>query len=136
VEIDALLLRQIHPDFVQNGRPTSQVFKPTPKDEDLLSVDNGSMIAPQTAWEKFTSKPGNRSIGVLGVTYGECTQQQLAVIEDGAPEPEHCSIDFSGLTRGAIDKKAKLLTHFAIKRDWLFRAASDRSGPGEQAKGC
>ena len=38
---DTLLLRQIHPGFIQGGRVTSQAFRPTPKDEFLLSVDNG-----------------------------------------------------------------------------------------------
>ena len=41
VDSETLFLRQIHPTFVQNGRPTSQAFRPTPKDENQLSVYNG-----------------------------------------------------------------------------------------------
>ena len=33
-----ILLRQIHPIWIQQGRVTSQAFRPTPKDENKLSV--------------------------------------------------------------------------------------------------
>jgi len=45
-----LLLRQINPAFVQLGRVTSQAFRPTPKDHDLLSAYNGDLIEPEPAW--------------------------------------------------------------------------------------
>jgi len=35
---NTLLLRQVHPSFVQDGKITSQVFRPTPKDENKLSM--------------------------------------------------------------------------------------------------
>ena len=35
---NTLLLRQIHPAFIQQNTITSQAFRPTPKDEKLLSV--------------------------------------------------------------------------------------------------
>lgn len=40
---DTLLLHQIHPSFIQYGRVTSQAFRPTPKDEGFLSVDDGDI---------------------------------------------------------------------------------------------
>lgn len=43
------LLRQIHPNFVQAGRVTSQAFRPTPKDENHLSVYDGDQIQPEAA---------------------------------------------------------------------------------------
>jgi hypothetical protein len=121
VEADTLLLRQVHPNFVQNGRPTSQAFRPTPKDEFLLSVENGSRIQPGAAWERFTSSPDCRSAGVMAITFSECSEQELPVIEDGKPFPEHCSIDFSNLTVSLVDRKAKILVRCAVQRDWLFR---------------
>jgi hypothetical protein len=39
-----LLLRQVHPSFIQHGRVTSQVFRPTLKDKRLLSVYDGDLI--------------------------------------------------------------------------------------------
>lgn len=118
---ETLLLRQIHPSFVQNGRPTSQAFRPAPKDENLLSVDNGSRIQPKASWERFTNAPNCRSAGVMAITFAECSAEELPVIEDGAPFPEHCSVDFSKFTRGTIEKKAKVLARCAVERDWLFR---------------
>lgn len=53
---DTLMLRQIHPNFIQNGRVTSQAFRPTPKDESRLSVDNGDMITPEACWKRFTAQ--------------------------------------------------------------------------------
>ena len=118
---ETLLLRQIHPSFVQLGRPTSQAFRPTLKDEYLLSVDDGSKIQPRASWERFTSTPDSRSAGVMAVTFAECKEQELPVVEDAAPFPEHCSIDFSNLTESSVKRKAKVLVSHAIQRDWLFK---------------
>jgi hypothetical protein len=123
VDSETLLLRQINPGFVQLGRPTSQAFRPTPKDEYLLSVEDGSRISPRASWERFNKAPDCNSVGVMGVSFAECTEQELPVIEDGDPFPEHCSIDFSNLTKGLIEKKAKFLAKYAVERDWLCRAS-------------
>ena len=52
-----LLLRQIHPSFIQAERITSQAFRPTPKDENKLSVDNGDQISADAAWQRFSRQP-------------------------------------------------------------------------------
>lgn len=121
MDSETLLLRQINPSFVQNGRPTSQAFRPTPKDENFLSVDDGSRVQPEASWKRFTSNPDCRSAGVMAVTFAECLGQGLPVIEDGDPYLEHCLIDFSSLPRGSVERKAKVLVRYAIQRDWLFR---------------
>jgi len=56
------VLRQIHPGFVQDGRPSSQAFRPTPKDEQKLSVYDGDQITPANAFEHYTQalKPGEQ----------------------------------------------------------------------------
>jgi hypothetical protein len=117
---ETLLLRQIHPSFVQNGRPTSQAFRPTPKDRDRLSVDDGSKIEAKTSWERFTGTLGFESVGVLAVTVAECSEQHLPVIADGEPYPEHCFIDFSGVLKKTAERKAKVLAFHAVQRGWLF----------------
>jgi len=117
---ETLLLRQIHPNFVVNGRVTSQAFRPTPKDELRLSVDNGDNIIPQAAWRRFTSIAGCQSVGVQAITPNECAEQALSVVEDGHPYPEHCYLDFSDFSPKMIEKKAKLLREQAAKRGWLF----------------
>lgn len=117
---DTLLLRQIHPNFVQDGRVTSQAFRPTPKDEFHLSVDNGDRLTAEAAWRRFTADPACTSAGVQAVSRSDCAAQALPVIEDGRPHPEHCSIDFSAFEKKAIEKKAKLLRAAAATRGWLF----------------
>ena len=117
---ETLLLRQIHPSFVQNGRPTSQAFRPTPKDQDQLSVDDGDKIDAKASWERFTGTLGFESIGAMAVTYTECSSQNLPVVADGKPYPEHCFIDFSGVLKKVAEKKAKVLASHAVQRGWLF----------------
>jgi hypothetical protein len=120
---ETLLLRQIHPSFVQNGRPTSQAFRPTPKDRDKLSVDDGSKIDARSPRERFAGTLGFESIGILAVTVAECSEQELPVIADGNPYPEYCFIDFSGVIKRAAEKKAKVLASHAVRRGWLFEDA-------------
>ena len=121
---ETLLLRQIHPSFVQNGRVTPQAFRPTPKDENLLSVDNGDRVSAVASWSRFTGKPGCHSIGVQAVSQAECSAQQLPVLEDGIPHPEHCFIDFGALNKKQTELVAKLLRTQAQQRDWLFMDAA------------
>lgn len=118
---DTFLLRQIHPSFVQDGRASSQSFRPTPKDEFHLSVDNGDRVTAEAAWQRFTSNMNCVSAGAQAVTLAECADQALPVIEDGNPHPEHCSIDFSAYDKKTIEKKAKLLRAQAATRGWLFK---------------
>lgn len=118
---NTLLLRQIHPAFIQQEKITSQAFRPTPKDEKLLSVDNGDAVTATKAWGRFVQNPQCQSVGVMAVSCAESKSQQLNVIEDGTPYPEHCSIDFNNLTNGQISKKSKKLKSYAEQRDWLFK---------------
>lgn len=118
---DTQLLRQIHPNFLQDGRVTSQAFRPTPKDEFLLSVYDGDRVGAEAVWQRFTANPACKSIGVQAVSLAECTAQTLPIIEDGEPYPEHCSVDFKTFDKKAIEKKSKLLRAQAETRGWLFR---------------
>lgn len=116
------LLRQINPVFVQAGRVTSQAFRPTPKDENHLSMYDGDRIKAQAAWEHFTANSVCRSAGVMAVTHDECTAQCLPVVADGIPFPEHCSIDFSAFEKKEIERKAKVLSRQAQDRGWQFES--------------
>lgn len=115
------LMRQIHPIFVQNDHVSSQAFRPTPKDECKLSVDNRDQIEPKDAWHRFTSGGECQSVGVQAVTFIECEEQELPVIEDGNPYPEHCSIDFSNFGSSQREKRAKILRDKAKQRGWLYK---------------
>lgn len=115
------LLRQINPSFVQNGRVTSQAFHPTPKDENKLSVYDGDQIMPQGAWQHFIGTPNCHSVGVMAVSKNQCDEQNIPVIADGVPFPEHAYLDFSNMSNGDRKRKAKALSAKALQRDWLFK---------------
>lgn len=114
------LWRQIHPSFVEGGHPGSQAFRPTPKDQGLLSFDDGSLVAAEQAWRRYTVERGRQSVGVLGVLVGECASEGLRVIPDGLPDPEHVSVDFTGKSNGERKTISKRLRDCALGRGWQF----------------
>lgn len=116
------IIRQVHPEFVQNGEITSQVFRPTPKDKGLLSCYNGIEFTPEQSFEHYVGGNGLSSVGVVAVTKEELDQQSLLLEEDNDPFQGHCSVDFRKLTDSEIKLKAKLLKHSAQARGWLYRA--------------
>ena len=116
-----LLLRQIHPGFLQNDRVTSQAFRPTPKDEKKLSVYDGDLTTPGQSYRHYTEELRLSSTGVMAVTASECRAIDLSPASDPEPFPEHAVIDFSGLSEKAIKTKAKILKSRAMARGWLYR---------------
>ena len=119
---DTLLLRQIHPSFVREGKVTSQAFRPTPKDQNRLSCDDGDQISAEDAWRRFTDS--YQSVGVMAVSHRECSDLKLGVFPDGEPYPEHVSIDFDGLSGKQREKCGKKLRARAETRGWQFSPAS------------
>lgn len=114
------LWRQIHPSFMVASQPGSQAFRPTPKDQGLLSFDDGSRISAVASWQRHTGTRGLASIGVLSVTVGECDGEGLPVIADGIPDPEHVSVAFTGLSTSQRKAISKRLRDFAVARGWQF----------------
>lgn len=118
---ETLLFRQVHPAWIQEGRITSQVFRPTPKDEKLLSVYDGDLISAEDSWEHFTGSLHHASVGAMAVTVSECEARDLSARPDPEPFPEHAVIDFDGLSANQIQKSAKHLKKSAEARGWQFR---------------
>ena len=119
---DTLLFRQVNPSWIKNGRITSQVFKPTPKDKGYLSVYDGDQITAEASWRHYTTDPRNSSVGVFAVTVCECKKYDLCVKHDPDPFPEHMLIKFKGFSRSQIEKKAKRLKEAAEIRGWQYKA--------------
>lgn len=121
-----LLHRQVHPDFVQQNEVSSQVFeatsaafKPTPKDDNKLSVYNGGKYSAKEAFDHFTANYSSR--GVLSVSVAETTALGLSSEEDNIPFDGHAYIDFSTLTSENQKKtKAKQLKKVAMDRGWQY----------------
>ena len=118
---DTLLLRQVNPAWIQSGRITSQVFRPTPKDSKRLSVYDGDQISAEEAWSHYVKELELSSVGVVAVTVAECEEQDLPVTPDIAPFPEHVVIQFDGCSNSQIKTKAKRLTQAAEGRGWQYR---------------
>ena len=118
---ETLLHRQVHPSWTRDGSVTSQAFRPTPKDMEMLSVYDGDRITAVSTWEHHTGQ-GMESCGVMAVTKGECERLGLRVVPDPLPvSPEHVLIDFTGLSRSRTRQVARLMAQMAIARGWLFR---------------
>ncbi len=105
---EELLHRQIHPDWIQAGRPSSQAFRPTPKDAGLLSVSRGSLTTAAAAYKLHTEQRGLKSAGVWSIRVQDCDDAELEAFGDPLPEPvldpAHAVIDFRALK----DKDARV----------------------------
>jgi hypothetical protein len=115
-----LLLRQIHPSFVKLGRVTSQAFRPTPKDEQKLSVYDGDLITPDVSWAHYRGRK-LESVGVMAVTVEECTREDLVARSSPEHFPEHAEIGFDGFNANECEEKGKKLKTAAEARAWLYR---------------
>lgn len=117
-----LLLRQVHPNWIREGRITSQVFRPTPNDKKQLSMYDGNQVTAREAYAHYTQQLELSSVGVMAVTLAECQQQELPVVPDPVPFPAHVVIDFRAFSKAEIKTKAKHLTRAARLRDWQYYA--------------
>ena len=119
---ETVILRQVHPKFIQNGVVTSQAFRPTPKDKGKLSAYDGDQIGAESAWQHYANELGYDSHGVMGVLLALCASLDLSVNPDPSPFPEHVLIDFTAFERRQIEKKSKKLKAMALKRGWKYKA--------------
>jgi len=62
-----LLLRQVHPTFIQNGEIGVVTFRPNDADKGLLSVYDGELITPENSHRHWTDELKKKSVGVLAV---------------------------------------------------------------------
>jgi hypothetical protein len=116
-DLDEQLLRQVHPSWIQAGKPTSQAFRPTAKDDGLLSVSRGSKTTAAAAFDLHTRVKGLQSVGVWGILVSHCADARLDVHEDPLTEPfldpAHAVIDFTGLNDKEVRAKSQLLKAMA-----------------------
>lgn len=67
VAADELLMRQVHPNMMQEGRLWSGAFTPTKADKGLLSSDRDSVISPKDAYERYLRL---KTLAQAGGTWG------------------------------------------------------------------
>ena len=116
-----LLLRQIHPNFVQDGFASSLAFRPNDADQGLMSVYDGDLIAPEPSWLHYTTISQKKSAGVTALTVEECAADGLPARLDPKPFPEHAVVDFTGADEKQWRAKSKKLQAKALARGWLHQ---------------
>ena len=117
-----LLLRQIHPHWIQSKKVTSQAFKPTSKDNKQLSFYDGDQITAEASWQHYTETLECQSAGVMAVSVKECQSLTLPVKPDPSLYPQHVIVEFVDCSRSAIEIKAKQLKLYAEARGWQYEA--------------
>lgn len=106
VDRDEVLWRNAHPDWIQDGKLTSQVFRPTPKDDKKLSTAREYVVSAEDHFMEFTENCGLASAGVWALSVGEVEDERLRAIYDenapSAPDPRlkgHTSLDFTSVSK-------------------------------------
>jgi hypothetical protein len=119
---DEFLYRQVHPNWIEDGQPSSQAFKPTKKDEGMLSIALGSKTTAEGAFLHHTQTLELASGGTWAVTVAEVATVDLSSFEQPRENsPAHGFIDFRDLARKAIESKAKLLLARARDRGCMYQ---------------
>lgn len=120
-----ILQRQVHPQFIPEGKLSSQAFIPFPKDEGTPSVYDGDLITPQDSHRHYTEILKLESDSVWGVSSGEVNSAGLTCRSDALEDsPAHALIDFSTHPAKSFRKLAKKLKEKALARGCLYLPAS------------
>lgn len=141
MQSSTLLLRQVHPHFVRDGRLLTPAFRLRESDEKKLSVDDGDQIGADAAWFHFTTVLGYKSASVWAVTVAETAHMGLSAINEPLPErdnpragfaparlpawPSHSGINFGDLVPRDCESRAKMLASLAESRGSCYLAPSD-----------
>lgn len=116
-----LLHRQVNSAWVQCGEFSSQTFRPTPKDNNKLSVYDGNQMGAADSFAHYTSVQKLSSVGVVSVSTAEVDDAGLRWEIDRVPFPQHGHIDFAGLSGGQTKAKAAQLKAKALARGWSYQ---------------
>lgn len=116
-----LLLRQVHPSFVQDGFASSVAFRPNTFDKGLMTVYDGDLVSAEGSWLHYTTVSNRSSAGVVGLTVQECTAEELTARPDPVPFLEHAVVDFTKVEEKSWRSKSKKLQAKAMLRGWLYQ---------------
>lgn len=129
-----VLFRQIHPDLMQDGEPSSSNFRPKDADENKLSVDREALTTADAAFALYTGN-GFTSSAVYGVSVAEFEQHGIPCEEDPlvatatlASNPAHAVADFTGIGGSKQKTLAKRIKQAAITRGVLHPKPEEDAG--------
>ena len=119
---DELLMRQVHPNMMQEGRLWSGAFTPTKVDNGLLSADRDSLISPKDAYERYLKlKALAQAGGSWGVSINEFKVIDLVCYSDPIPDNDaHALVDFAAQGAGKEKGLGKLADARASARGRLY----------------
>ena len=118
---DTFLWRQVHPDWVHEGRPTRQTFDPMGKKE--ISVSDGDMISAEDVWSKHVHTFNRKSVGVLSVTVADCEDNELSVRPDPVDNaPEHVAVIYPAAAKTQIRAVSEILLDRSLQHGWKYAA--------------
>lgn len=127
--------RSCNPDWwsIDEDRPTSQLFLPTPKDNGKLSVVGSRWTTPEKFYAEYVGVMGLSSLGIWELTASECKDiptskneqpplVTLKVTQDFGPgKPTgHCLIHMENLSSTKQRRVAKALRNRAANHGRLF----------------
>jgi hypothetical protein len=121
------LWRQVNPSWVHDGRVSSQLFRPTPKDTGEVSVTRSSKVTPEEAHRHHTEVLGYSSAGVYCVEVGEVNEVGLRVVDDSHVDdgeirpPAHAYVDYKSIeTKKLQQRRASVLRDKAENHGWQY----------------
>ena len=116
------LLRQVHPNFIQNGEVGSIAFRPNENDRGLLSVYDGDLATPEASHKHYTEVQKRKSAGVMAVTVAECTTLALPAASSPLPEFDaHAAYRFHRLRQKAGAEQEQGATGLRRRAKWLYQ---------------
>lgn len=122
-DLHELLLRSCHPQYVDQGVPSADAFKPIKADRKRLSTLRRSMVTPAQACQARVDH-GRKTAGAWAVSVGEAAAADVPAFHDGGLRglpPAHASLYFGGKDKGEQETAAKLLVEAARSRGCLLR---------------
>jgi len=104
-----LLHRNIHPSWMDDGKPSSLAFSPSAKDEGKLSVDREDVDTAEASFLRHTVEKKLKSVAIFSVSVGEFGSQNIDCFEDPITKDEnnvenlaHCYADYTGMSKKQI----------------------------------
>lgn len=123
---DELLLRQVHPRFVDGDEITEQAFHPGSSSKQC-SCSRRNLQTPRGAYDHHTEMLGRQSAGTCAVTVAEVATAGGRAVDDSAiqehepPTPGHTYIDFEGLDKNDRSFLRDELAYAATDRGFLYK---------------
>lgn len=131
-EVEALF-RNVHPEFVAEGRLGSRAFLATKSSDFELSVCRSSLTAPADAYALHIGPKQLKSVGVWAITVGECKAQALTVLGDPVatpvPDAAHAVVDFTQISDKERKKLSQILRRHAEDRGRVYPSESSEWPP-------